>query len=77
MLATGAVIGGVAGATAVAMLDIVARGGAGAWLGFLGAAAVGAGIETADLLHHSKLIHVAERPVFDSRVSKFLNGHAK
>ena len=73
LLATGAVIGGVAGATAVAITDrndcqgckgfrIVAGGMGGAVFGFLGAAMVGAGLGTADLLHHSKVIYVAERP---------------
>lgn len=82
LLATGAVIGGVAGATAVAIGDrndcqgckgfrIVAGGAAGAWFGFLGAAMVGAGMGTADLVHHSKVIYEAERP--PSKVSRLLS----
>lgn len=73
LLVTGAVIGGIAGATSVAVLDrndcqgckgfrIVLGGVAGAWFGFLGAAVVGVGLGTADLVHHSKVIYVAERP---------------
>lgn len=73
LLTTGAVIGGIAGATTVAITDrndcqgckgfrIVAGGAGGAMFGFLGAAIVGAGIGTADLLHRSKVIYVAERP---------------
>lgn len=73
LLTTGAVIGGLAGATAVAITDrndcqgckgfrIVAGGAAGAWFGFLGAAVVGAGMGTADLFHRAKVIFVAERP---------------
>lgn len=73
LLTTGAVIGGIAGATAVAITDrndcqgckgfrIVAGGAGGALFGFLGAAVVGAGMGTVDLLHHSKAIYEAERP---------------
>ncbi|HWH59282.1 MAG TPA: hypothetical protein VN682_16760 [Terriglobales bacterium] len=73
LLTTGAVIGGIAGATTVAITDrndcqgckgfrIAAAGAGGAMFGFLGAAIVGAGFGTFDLLHHSKVIYVAERP---------------
>lgn len=73
LLATGAVIAGIAGATAVAISDrndcqgckglrVVAGGAAGAWFGFLAAAMVGAGIGTADLIHHSNVIYAAEHP---------------
>jgi hypothetical protein len=73
LLVAGAVVGGVAGATAVSVSDhhdcqgckgfrIVMGGAAGAGLGFMGAAMIGAGIEVADLLHHSKVIYVGDRP---------------
>jgi hypothetical protein len=73
LLVAGAVVGGVAGATAVSVLDnhdcqgckgfkIVMGGAAGAGLGFMGAALIGAVIEVADLFHHRKVIYVADRP---------------
>lgn len=82
LLVTGAVIGGVAGASAVAITDrndcqgckgfrIVAGGAGGAVFGFLGAAVVGVGIGTADLVHHSKVIYEAERP--PSKVPRLLS----
>lgn len=73
LLVTGAVIGGIAGATSVAVLDrndcqgckgfrIVAGGAGGALFGFLGAAVIGVGLGTADLVHHSKVIYVGQHP---------------